>query len=175
MFDGQANTMWGHLEGMMAGEDTRYTPEILAQMDANARMSATGAAQASSDSLRQDAIARGVGRSPIRAMGDVQRQAVQSYTQASNANRIKKAESDFEDRMNALNAAQRWLGQMQTYVMGLDSTSAQREQAIATIALGYARIAAEERMLRSSLANNIQLANINNNAANIRTIWQTQV
>ncbi len=175
MFDNQANTIWGHLERQMSGEDARYTPEVLAQLNAQARMDSTGAARASSQNLRQDAVQRGVGRSPIRALGDVQRQAVHSYTQASNQNRVRAAEANFEDRVGAIDRAERWLGQMQQYVMGLDATQADREKAIANIALGYARIQAERDMLREQLRNNIDLANLNNNAAMMRTIWGTPV
>lgn len=175
MFGKQAGAIWDNLVPIMNGTQTRFSPEVMAQMDSAAKMAATGQAHAGVDNLRQDAIRRGVGRSPDRGIADVQRGATQSYTQAVNQNRITKANADFEDRMRALDASEKWLGQMQQYTLGLDTNAADREKAIANIALGYARIQAERDMLREQLASNLQIANLNNNAANLRMIWGTQV
>lgn len=164
MFSGQAKTIWDNLTPIMSGQQTRYSPEVLARMDANAKLASRGEARAGRDVILQDAIRRGVSRGgiPTRALGNVERGATAAYTAATNQNQIEKAKADFADRMAALDAAEKWLAQMQAYAVSLDQTAAGREKAIAEIALGYTRIKADRDMLSERLRTELQIAGGNN-------------
>lgn len=133
-------------------------------MDANAKAAALGQAKSGRDVVLRSAITRGLGRSGIadRGIANIERGAVTDYTQASNQNRVEKAKADFADRMAALDAAEKWLGQMQSYVTTLDQTAAGREKAIAEIALGYSRIAADRDMLALRLQTDLAISQGNN-------------
>jgi hypothetical protein len=164
MFDAQAKSIWDNLAPIMSGQQTRYSPEVMARLDANAKAASRGEARAGRDAVLRDAITRKVGRSGIasRGIANVERQAVTDYTQTSNQNQIEKVRADFGDRMAALDAAEKWLAQMQSYVATLDQTAAGREKAIAEIALGYARIKADRDNLEKRLQTDILIANGNN-------------
>lgn len=164
MFSGQSKTIWDNLTPIISGQQTRYSPEVLASMDANAKVAALGQAKAGRDAVLKDSITRGLGRSgiPSRGIETAQRDATMAYTAASNLNRVEKAKADFADRMAAIDAAEKWLGQMQAYVTTLDQTAAGREKAIAEIALGYSRIQADRDMLALRLQTDLQIAQGNN-------------
>jgi hypothetical protein len=163
--DAASKTIWGELSNILGGKSTRFTPEVMANLDSNAREASIATARGSEDAVRQDALRRGVFQSPqvTSEIGNIERSANSDYSRAANQNRIQKVNADFEDKMGALDRAQKWLDSQRDYIVRLDMTAAQREAALANIRLGYARIAAEERMLRASLQNNIDVAGINNN------------
>lgn len=174
MFGAQSSQIWDNLAPIMSGQQTRFSPEVMAQIDSKAKLATRGGAKVAKDALLRDAITRGFGRSPGAVdLGSVERAASADYTKITTDARIKKAETDFLDRMMALEAAEKWLAQMQNYAATLDQTAAGREKAVAEIALGYARISAERDMLQQRLqadlaiaqggwANSLQLANLAN-------------
>lgn len=164
LFDSQSGSIWDNLTPVMNGSQTTYSPEVIAAMDSKAKLDATGQAAAGRDAILNDSIRRGLGRSgiPTRGIEGVQRQAVESFTAATNANQVEKAKADFADKMAALDAAEKWLAQQQQYAATLDQTAAGREKAAADIALGYARIAADRQMLQSQLSTQLQIAGGNN-------------
>lgn len=161
MFDTQAGTVWDELNKVLQG-GTRYNPQVMAQLDSQAKLSSAGTTRGQIQGLEDSAVTRGVGRSSAVTSGEamIRRSAAADESKAYNQNRIAKVNADFEDRMGALDRAQKWLDSSRDYVVRLDMTAADREKAIANIALGYARIAAERDMLNKQLANNLQVAQL---------------
>lgn len=159
--EGKFQSIWDELLPVAQGKETRYNDQTMGYLTGQARVDRAGNIAAGTEDVYNDAITRGVGRSGVTsgAVADVVRGANQEYSRQVTAMRVKKVEQDFEDRMSALDRMRTALQDHQQYILGLDANAADREKAIANIALGYARIAAEERMLRSQLNVQLQIAN----------------
>lgn len=160
MFDSQNKDIWDTLRPILKGKQTRYSPEVMARLDAQGKLASRGEARAGVDSVLSNSISRGLGRSGIASRGieNVQRQAVTTYSEIANKNQIEKVRADFEDKMQALKMAEEHLARLQSFVIALDTNQASREASMATIALGYARINAEMAMLQKRLAADMEIA-----------------
>jgi hypothetical protein len=160
MFDAQNKDIWDTLRPILKGKQTRYSPEVMARLDAQGKVASRGEARAGVDAVISNSISRGMGRSGIASRGieNVQRQAVQTYSDIANKNQIEKVRADFEDKMTALKMAEEHLSRLQSFVVALDTNQASREASMATIALGYARIQAEMAMLQKRLAADMEIA-----------------
>lgn len=142
-----------YLKGVIQGGQTRYSPDVVDRMKSEAKSAAMGSARAARESTSYDLVRRGMFQSPAgnRPMDEINRRAEASYSGAVNQIQIQKTNADFEDRMGALDRAQRWLDQLRSYTLGLEGLAADREKAQAAIALGYARLDQERAALQAQM------------------------
>jgi hypothetical protein len=101
---------------------------------------------------------------PTVAAG-ARRAASSQVAQTGEAFEMEKVKNDFNQRLAGIKAAQEWLDSLRSHAATLDQTAADRERTAATIALGYAQIAAQKAMLSQQLASNKDLLGMQLNSA----------
>jgi hypothetical protein len=149
----------GFLSGVIQGGQTRYSPEVMQDLYAGEKRTTEAQVANDTQGVNEDLAARGLYRSPVGAdiAADVRRSGDARFSEGTRNIRIEKAKQDFEDRLSAVDRAQKNIDQLRSYLAQLDMTQAEREKLKATIELGYARIDAEMKMLMKQLASNKEL------------------
>lgn len=153
-YDDLTKTIQTELNAILAGQDLPFGPEQLARQKQALFAATQGQAQAGQDAINRDLIRRGVLRSGVAAEANagLQRAALQSYGQGVNTAQIEGAKENYNARMGALDRAQKHLDSYRSYILQKEMNEIERQKALDTIKLGYARIAADQSMLDKQLA-----------------------
>jgi hypothetical protein len=149
------------LAGIMGGQ-TRFGPEVMADIAAGAKGLQQSEVASGTEALNEDLARRGLSQSAAGASlaQDVRQQAAGRFDTTMRETRVKKAYSDFDDKMQGLKAAQDYINELHDYELGLDQNSIQREQIAANIAMARERIQAEAQNLMAQLGANRDLASM---------------
>lgn len=141
------------INGVLSGKDVPFDDKTISRLKDQAFAATSGRVGAAQDTLNQDLIRRGVFRSGIAAQNqqDLQRAGIQQYGQSATQIDIDARQANYEARMAGLDRAEKDLDRQQQYVLQKEMNEIDREKALATIKLGYARIASEEKQLKMSL------------------------
>lgn len=139
---------------ILSGKSTRYSPEAVAAMKAQALEAREGNYKTGTDEMNRDLIKRGLFRSGIAAEGaaGLRRSVSATYSKALQSIQAEKAKADFEDRMAALQRAQQFLDSKRSYELGKEKNSIDRDMGESQLALGYARLEAERKALIAQFA-----------------------
>lgn len=135
---------------ILQGKSGRYSPERVAAEKQELWSTEKGRERQLLERMNRDAIARGVARGGL-AHRDTRTIALETASRISAGERqIKMAQiqAEFEDKMAALNMAQKSLDSRRQYELGKEQIAAQREATRAHTALGYAQIAAQKEIAR---------------------------
>src|SRR5574341_956480 len=159
--DLESNTSWGQIENMLNGP-SRFSPEIVALMEGRAKGVQAGADRAAANAANSNLVRRGAFRSPAMARLEVESRNANAanFSKAAGDIQLQKVQADHEDKLQAIDRAQKWLGDLRDYSAKLDMTQADREKAIANIALAYTRLNAEKDMLTQRLAMDWRIAQL---------------
>lgn len=152
--DDVEKTIWDYINGVLTGQNTAYSPQVVQNMKTNAFQTANSRSAADKNALSEDLISRGIFRSGIASSGmsAIDRSASAQFSKASGDIDQQKALADFANRMQALTQAQAWLDSKRNYLLQKESNAIQREIGLAQIKLGYAKIASEKELLQLQLA-----------------------
>lgn len=133
------------LERMLGGDLSRYSQPVVDSMKADLFRATEGRRAAGSARLKEDAAGRGRFRQPFagREVGELERHMGAEYGAGVRQILQKKAEADYEDRVAALDRAQKWLDSQRQYIIATEQNARERDRLLAEIALGYARIDSE--------------------------------
>jgi len=134
--------------GILSGEYGSFTAEkegiLLSQLRSEGRAKAAGL-RSQAD---RDAVQRGIYRSDIalKRYREIDLSIEQQISDGENKVRLAKVEAEFNDKMKALDMAQKWLDSRRQYELGKEQIAAQREATAAQTALGYAQIEASKEI-----------------------------
>lgn len=150
---GVSGTIWDTLNGVLKGGQTRFTPEVMATLAGQAKSLEQGQIKTGTDAVTSDAIRRGIYRSPAvnPDVANVVRGAQGNYSQTIAQQQVAKVSADFQDKMGALDRAQKFLDSARDYLLRSDMNAIDRERIRAQLALGYANIASQQQMLTQQL------------------------
>lgn len=142
---GLSETIINGLNAILSGDDVPFSQDVLERQKAALFAATQGQAGAAQDTINRDLIRRGVFRSGIAADAEqgLQRAALQQYGQGVNAAQIEGAKENYQARMNALDRAQKHLDSYRQYILQKEMNETERQKALDTIKLGYARINAD--------------------------------
>ena len=161
----EGQTLWQSILGRLQG-GTRYTPEVMASLLGQEKLSADQQAIQQTEAANADLAQRGLGRSPAAAAA-IQRIGIganASVLQGRNAIIRAKIDADFQDKSAAIDEGQKWLDSLRSYVASITATKAQRDAAMANIALGYARLQQELDVMREQYQQKLQFCLLNPSA-----------
>lgn len=155
----QADTLWAEIEKRLKGTDTRYTPGVMSSLLGEVKQGAEARAGRDIESSDADLQRRGLLRSTIAAGAARDIRAGASSQVMAGRNQIMRAkiDADYQDRTQAIQAAQAWIDSLRSYVASANATAASRDAAMANITLGYARLQQEMAMLRERYQQQLQL------------------
>lgn len=146
-----ANLIKQEFTDILAGKKGSFTDERVALLKSGLRESTAGQAAASRAQALRDQALLGTLRSGVtaRRLQDIDTSARAQFASGVRDILLQQAQSEFQDRMAALQAAQNWLNSRQQYVLGKRQIEATLEAARihAGATLGAAQLA-----LRGSLA-----------------------
>jgi hypothetical protein len=134
--------------GILSGEFGSFTQKkediLLAQLRSEGRAKAASL-RAQAD---RDAVQRGLYRSDIalKRYREIDLEIEKQISDGEQKIRLARAEAEFNDKMKALDMAQKWLDSRRQYELGKEQIAAQREATQAQLALGYAQIAANKEI-----------------------------
>lgn len=156
---GMSDDIAANLKAMLAG-NTRYTPEVIANMKGALQEATAGKLKGTQEAIKADQVARGMFRSgETGARLDAARNAAAgSYTSGVRDILMKKVDADMQDKLNALDRAQKWLDDLRQYSLSADMNNIQREQLKANIALAYAKLHQDRDSLQAQLQQQWALA-----------------
>lgn len=143
-----------HFRSVYSGKMKRFSPELLAQMKDDVFRTAEGGRAASEDAARRDAVRRGIFRSgiPTGAIMEAGNRALAERSRGVTDINIQAEQADYQAKVDALQSQRALLDSKWQHVAQMDKNSADRQAAEASLRLGYAKIASEEKMLGMSLA-----------------------
>jgi hypothetical protein len=134
--------------GILSGEYGSFTQKkediLLQQLRSEGRAKAAGL-RAQAD---RDAVQRGIYRSDIalKRYREIDLEIEKQISDGEQKIRLARAEAEFNDKMKALDMAQKWLDSRRQYELGKEQIAAQREATAAQLSLGYAQIAASKEI-----------------------------
>jgi hypothetical protein len=134
--------------GVLEGKTGRWSGEREALEKQKVYESAKQAERIQYAELEEDALSRGLARSGL-AHRDRRSVALATARRISAGEReivLAKVVAEFEDKMMALNMAQKALDSRRSYELGKEQISATREATAARTALGYAQIKAQKQI-----------------------------
>jgi hypothetical protein len=140
----------GGITGQIGSASDAATQAQLAQ----AFQAAEGRRQAASEQINADAISRGLSRSsvPSGLQAQASRDAGAQYTQAARDIAINQSKQQYQDRLSALDRAQKMLDSKRQEVLTRERNAIDRDAQMAQISLAYAKIDQERQMLSQQLS-----------------------
>lgn len=138
--------------GILDGSIGSFTKEKEALMIADITEAANRKKAALKQADQARSVGRGLFRSGIALQSEREIDLAMEQEKSSGIRQVKLArlEAEFNDKMQALDLAQKWLDSKRNYELGKERLQAQREATRAQIALGYAQIAASKENARMS-------------------------
>lgn len=130
--------LYGRLQGIISGDQSRFSPEVMAGLDADAKLQQGISDTQARQSINEDAASRGLANSgvPLAALAQAKQGSSQAAGSAMRNTRVQKAMYDFQDKFDAIKEAGSQLDRMRQYALGLQQDSTQREQINAQLMLG---------------------------------------
>jgi hypothetical protein len=131
---------------VLEGPGTRYTPEIMEMLRGKSHAAGETAKERGMRSYQEEALKRGgagMFRSPYLS-GGIRDIIMESEAEESKRNfefEVKKINADFEDKMSALEAAQKWLDSARDAEIRRELGDIEIRRITETSRLGYAQIA----------------------------------
>lgn len=159
----QAEYLWNIIMDRLKGP-SRYTPEVMSSLLGGIKMGAENQAMQRQDESNADLASRSLARSGVAAgaareiRGDVASQVLTGRNNIFKA----KIDADYQDKTQAIQEAMKWVDSLRDYVARMAATKAQKDAAMANIALGYARLEQELQMMREGYAQQLQFWQITN-------------
>lgn len=135
----------GQLSDVMSGKSVPFSQSTIDSLTADAFETTKGQETAALEGADEDAIRRGLGRSGVALANRaaIRGDALKSYASARAQIKREAELKNFEAKMQGLQAAEAWLGQLQQYDLGKEKNSIDRFLGESNIALGYAQVAAQ--------------------------------
>ena len=132
---------------------SRFTPEIMQSLFGQIASQSSGAIQRGEEAVQADAAQRGMlrGGQTGAALRDVRNAAESQRGQAMLGAQIQKINADYQDKMGALDRAQKFLDSMRDSEYRYTLLAEQRRQFDANLALGYANLAQNKELLSMQL------------------------
>lgn len=144
------------LQQMLQPGGTRYSPEVMQMLLAGVKQQAAGGAERGIASAKSDAAARGMlqsGRTGARI--DAIRRGAESSVLGAQVDITKaKIDADRQDKLDALDRAQKWLDSLRDNMYRTDLSMQQRQQFAANLSLAYAQIQAQFDLLKAQAGYN---------------------
>lgn len=149
---GFGNDLQGYLSDLLKSP-SRFTPEALQAMYGQIARQASGAVTRGERQVRANAAQRGMSRagSVDAALRGVQDAAEQQRGQAGVAVQMTKINADHQDKLDALDRAQKYLDSLRDNEYRYTLFGEQRRQFDANLALAYASMAQQRSMLNAQL------------------------
>jgi hypothetical protein len=143
------NQIDGYLKDVLSGQNKRFSPETLQQMKDQVFTATEGGRKKAVDQANSDALHRGLFRSgiPIDAQMQAQSDASSAYSKGVTDINTNAANAEYDDKMAALDRAEKSLTDKRTYLLGLDHNSMERTIGEAQLRLESAKIAAAKNQL----------------------------
>jgi hypothetical protein len=137
-------------EGLISGKISSFGPERAAALKQELLENARGRERQELEAADIDMIRRGVFNTGMaaRAARDIRRGTSRDISKGEREIKLKQIAAEFTDRMAGLQMAQNWLTSKRNYELGKERNEIAREQIRATMALGYAQIAASKQNAR---------------------------
>lgn len=155
-FSGQVNDFNALLEKMIReglAAPSRFTPEALQSLYGQITQQASGRIARGSQAVRAEAARRGMQRagSTAAALRGV-RDVAETERGSANVNvQLTKINADYQDKVAALDRAQRYLDSLRDSEYRMLLASEQRRQYDANLALSYAQLAQQRSLLEMQL------------------------
>lgn len=161
----QSDLIWKAILARLNGE-TRYTPQVMSSLLGGLKTTAETQGQNSLEASNDDLASRGIARSGVAAAAarDITNNTANQVLQGKNAILKAKIDADYQDKSEAIKEAMDWLNSLRDYTARMAATQAQKDAAFANIALGYARLEQEMKMMREQYAQQLQWWQITNGA-----------
>ncbi len=142
---------------------SRYSPEVLQELFGNIAADSSSRIDRESAAVRENAAGRGLSRAgqTDAALRSVRAGAETARGQAKQTVDIAKVNADYEDKMGALDRAQKFLDSMRDSEYRYTLLGEQRRQFDANLALGYANLQNQVTLLNIATQSEFDLANLN--------------
>lgn len=146
--------IWEHINDLLSGKTDPFSDERVRQMKGQAFQAGKGQEKNRLRALDEDLIGTGLYRSGVRARGrdDIRRDTSATYTGQVTGILMQQEVARYQARLDGLDRARNWLNDQRNYLLAKEDNEIKRQVGMAQIQLGYARIAAEERMLQAQLS-----------------------
>lgn len=148
---GMGEQIRSSLSKTIAG-DTTFSPEVMETLKANLRRTTDATQKRTEAAIREQAAELGV--SGLRSgqtrneLADAARMAGADYAAGVQNIEVQKAMKDFEDRMGAIDRAEKWLTDLRSYALGKDQNQIRRDELMANIGLAFARMSEDREQLK---------------------------
>ncbi len=151
---------------------SRYDPATIERMKAASFAANQGQTAQNVQDLEASQASRGMYSSGFGAseVAAERRAGAGRISADSRAVQLEKTRADFEDKLQAIGAAQNFLSQSENFYASLNQTQAERERTEATIKLGYAQLAQAKELFIKQLASNKELLQMSLNSAEWRAL-----
>lgn len=143
--EGTINTWW---RDILSGKKGRYSPERVQMEKQKLWETEKGRESQLLERMNRDAVSRGIARSGLAHRG-ARQIALETASRISAGEREIKMQqviAEWEDKMAALQMAQKSLDSRRQYELGKEQIAATREATRARTALGYAQIKAQKEI-----------------------------
>jgi len=130
------------ISGNLQGQNSRYTPEAIAALLSQTKMTAEDQSAQERDAINEDAAARGVLGAGATGTALANARIGANRTVANEQGNIARAkiDADFQDKQQAIQNAQTYLDQARDWAYKQQMTAMQRQQFEANLSLAYARM-----------------------------------
>lgn len=144
------------------GGQTRYSPEVIDSLKGDLKRATSGQLTSTLRAVDEDAAGRGLERSGLRSDAGLQARmrSASDYTTGVQDVMQRKAETDFEDKLAAMDRAQGWLDQLRSFYLANESNLINRDQIRANLELMYMKMAQDRQSLMAQMANQYDIARI---------------
>lgn len=149
---GLSGMMETNLKKMLAGGDSRYSPQAMQGLLAQIKQRIESSKSTQLRQAQEEAAGRGMSRSGRTGtnLAAIRRGAESEFTDQY-ANVLKaKIDADRQDKLDALDRSQKYLDSMRDELYRRDMSAIQRQQFKANLDLAYANIANQRSMLSQS-------------------------
>lgn len=150
--------LWKAIMARLNGQ-TRYTPEVMSSLLGGVKTTAEAQGQQLLKQSDADLALRGIARSGVAASAarDINQNTANQILGSKNAILKAKIDADYQDKNQAIRDGLDWLNSLRDFVARMTATKAQKDAAMANIALGYAKLQQELELLREQYALQTQL------------------
>lgn len=158
---GVEGPVWNAILARLNG-GTRFTPEVMAQLLGSIKSQGEATARGQAEESNADLASRGLARSGIAARQNQSiRAGVGSQVLQARAGLEKaKIDADYQDKSEAINEGLNYLGQLRQQVTSMYATDAQRQAAMAQIALAERQMQQQLLIFREQYAQQLQSAQL---------------
>lgn len=153
---GDASGLSGQMEGvlktMLAGGNSRYSPEAMQGLLAQIKQRIESSKSTQLRQAKEEAAGRGMSRSGRTGtkLGEIRRGAEAEFTNQYGNTLRAKIDADRQDKLDAIDRSQKYLDSMRDELYRRDMSAIQRQQFKANLDLAYANIKNQRQMLTAS-------------------------